>query len=120
MKFTCAIIITICLFHLHAMAGVIRVGKGGMTTIREALNVAKAGDTVMFYEGLYKEQNLVITKSVTLKGVNYPVIDGEGKYEIITIKASHVIVEGLVIQRSGRSGMQDFAGIKIVNTRYVT
>ena len=120
MKQAYAIIITLFLFHLHTMAGVIRVGKGGITTIREGLNVAKAGDTIMVYEGLYKEQNLVVTKPVTLKGVNYPVIDGEGKYEIITIKASHVIVEGLVVQHSGRSGMQDFAGIKIVNARYVT
>ena len=66
------------------------------------------GDTVLVDAGYYKEKNLVINKRIVLKGINYPVLDGEKKYEIISVKANGVVVDGFRINtfryfESGRS-----------------
>lgn len=89
------------------------------SSITTAINVAASGDTILVYPGLYKEQNIVIAKRITLKGVDYPVIDGEHKYEIISVKADGVVVEGLRLQHSGVSSLNDIAGIKIYHCRNV-
>jgi len=47
------------------------------------------------------------------------VLDGELKYENISIKAAGVLVQGFKVIRSGISSIEDFAGIKIYNTRDV-
>ncbi|MBK8713100.1 MAG: nitrous oxide reductase family maturation protein NosD, partial [Niastella sp.] len=54
-----------------------------------------------------------------LLGSNYPVIDGENKYENISIKANGVVVDGFKIINSGISSIEDYAGIKIYNSRDV-
>lgn len=88
-------------------------------TIQLALQLAKDGDTIKVMEGVYKEKGLLIKKRVVLQGINYPVIDGEHQYEIIAIKADAVIIEGFKVINSGVSSMDDFAGIKIYNSRKV-
>ena len=69
---------------------------------------------------IYHEKNLVIDKSVVLKGIGYPVIDGEHKYENVSIKANNVTLTGFKISNSGISSIVDYAGIKIYNRRNVT
>lgn len=88
--------------------------------IKETLQQAKAGDTIVVPAGVYYEKGLVIDKPVYLKGVGKPVLDGESKYEVVMILASHVTLEGFVIRRSGFSDWKDLAGIKLGNVRHVT
>jgi nitrous oxidase accessory protein len=88
---------TICIFlcFLVSSAKTIRVGKGmEQTTIKGALTLAKHGDTILVGQGVYKEQNIIIEKSVYLKGIDLPEIHGEDKYENLTIKVNFVVVEG--------------------------
>lgn len=87
--------------------------------ITAALNAASAGDTVLVDAGHYREKNLIINKSIVLRGINYPVLDGEKKYEIVAIKANGVIVEGFRVVHSGISSMEDLSGIKIYDCRDV-
>ena len=54
-----------------------------------------------------------------LIGINYPVLDGEKKYEIISIKANGVVVDGFKIMHSGISSLEDLSGIKIYDSRNV-
>lgn len=109
-------IILLWLLPLPVWAGVWTV-KGA---IKETLQQARGGDTIIVPAGVYYEKGLVIDKAIYLKGVGKPVLDGEGKYEVIMILASHVTVEGFVIRRSGFSDWKDLAGIKLGNVRHVT
>ena len=101
-------------------AKTIRVGKGqAVKTIQQALDMSVNGDTVLVDAGNYHEKNLVIGKTVYLIGINHPVLDGDHTYEVISIKADGVLVDGFKIVHSGVSSIEDFAGIKICNRRDV-
>jgi len=102
-------------------ANTLHVAKASkFSTIQSAVNSAAAYDTIIVSSGIYFEKNLIINKPITLLGENLPVIDGENKYEIVSIKSSNVIVNGFKIQHSGTGTLQDVAGIKIYNSEKVT
>jgi nitrous oxidase accessory protein len=118
MKYITTVII-LCLLFNAAIANTIRVGsKQQYRSVTRALQVASENDTILVEQGVYKEHNLVIDKSVVLKGIGYPVLDGERQYEIISIKADNVTVDGFKIQHSAISSLIDYAGIKIYNKRH--
>lgn len=100
-----------------AMAETIVVCKTcSVKTIQEALNLAVEGDTILVKEGVYKEANLKIDKSITLVGENLPIIDGEKKGEIITIGANNVTLDGFKIINVGLSYTTDYASVRVVNS----
>jgi nitrous oxidase accessory protein len=102
-------------------AKIIKAGNGQpIPSIQQGIDRAAAGDTVLVNEGTYRQGNIIINKPIVLKGINYPVLDGENKYELISIKSPNVTVEGFLIRNSGHSSMVDIAGIKIYNTHDVT
>lgn len=88
--------------------------------IQKAINYAKPKDIIKVYGGFYKE-NLFIDKPLTLLGFNLPVIDADHKGDVIKSTASNVKIEGFVIENSGRSDIQDLAGVKFIapDTKYV-
>lgn len=101
-------------------AKTIRIGhKQKINSIQQALLMAVNKDTLLVDSGNYHEKNLIINKSIFLIGINYPVLDGDNKYEIISIKANGVVVSGFKIIHSGISSIEDFAGIKIYSCRDV-
>lgn len=107
-------------FGWTASAKTIPVGINRLyKSITAGLEAAVSGDTVLVDAGHYKEKNLVIRKSIVLKGINYPVLDGEKKYEIISIKANGVVVDGFRIVHSGISSLEDLSGIKIYDGKNV-
>ncbi len=83
------------------------------SAIRQAIDASSNGDTIIVAEGVYKEGTIKVNKAVYLKGENWPVIDGQGKFETITVQASGVIIEGFVVQNVGFSYTDDWAGIRI-------
>jgi nitrous oxidase accessory protein len=89
-------------------------------TIQEAIAKAQSGDVLLIKKGVYKEGNILIKKSITLKGENFPVLDGEKKYEILTVHARHVVIEGFEFKDTGTASIQDLAAIKVLDSRYVT
>lgn len=109
------------LICLSSFARMIKVGKHQQyISVSEAIASAANGDTVWVESGIYREKNIIISKSITLLGNNYPVLDGEHKYEIISIRADGVTIQGFKIIHSGVSSIQDFAAIKIYSTHNVT
>ncbi len=90
------------------------------TTIKSALAACSNGDTVCVYEGRYAEGNLTIEKSIVFIGINYPILDGQKTFEILSVKADDVIVEGFKVQHSGYSSLLDLCAIKIYNRKNVT
>ncbi len=110
----------ILLLQICSYAKTIHVGtKQVNTTISRALLNAVTGDTILVEPGIYLEKNLVINKSLTIIGIGRPVLDGENKYEVISIKANAVVIEGFKIIRSGVSSIEELSGIKIYNSRDV-
>ncbi len=100
-------------------AGSIQVGPDhSITTLTKAIQSARCGDTIWVEAGLYREGNIVLDKSLTLMGKGNPVLDGEKKYEILTIGADDVSIVGITFINSGYSAMNDFASIKFVGSRY--
>ncbi len=82
-------------------------------SIKRAIELSEDGDTVVVRGGVYREGTLIVNKSIKLLGEGNPVIDGEGRYEVIRITADNVVVKGLTIVNSGRSEVEDIAGIKV-------
>ena len=110
------IFIIFCCCWLQASADHIQVGKGKQyQNITTAIAAAKDGDTIFVNKGIYFEKNLVIGKQLVLKGIGRPVLDGESKYEIISIKADNVTVDGFLLQHTAESSIEDYAAIKIYN-----
>lgn len=106
---------------LVASAKTIEIGKSKTcSSIKQGLSLANHGDTLLVYPNLYNEGNITINKSVYLKGINYPVIDGDKKFEVLSIKASHVTVDGFRIQHSGYATLEDPGGIKVYESHHVS
>lgn len=103
-----------CLFYSSVHATVIKVGNDKTyKTIKEALQQANPGDTIIISKGIYKEGNIVINKPICIIGEDYPVLDAEFKTEVLSVKSSNVVIKYLQIQNSGRSAMVDEAAIKV-------
>jgi nitrous oxidase accessory protein len=99
----------------------ITVGKFQLVkTIKSAIESCEAGDTVKVASGFYQEGNIVINKPIILLGEKMPVLDGNRKYEVLTIKANHVTVKGFKVQHSGYGSLEDPGGIKVYQAHHVT
>ncbi len=86
-------------------------------SIKQALQIAKDGDTILVKGGLYREGGLIVDKSVKLIGDGMPTLDGEGKYEVLKVVADNVTVKGFRIINSGRSEIEDIAGLKVEDAK---
>lgn len=104
---------------LTLWARVLPVGRGQKyISVHSAIAAAKIGDTVLVKAGVYKEGNIQIIKPIILLGEKGAVLDGEGKYEILTISGKCIRVQGIVFQSSGYSSAKDFAAISLVDAAY--
>ena len=102
----------IIFFSGYSYAATWMVSKSGeIKIIKEALQRASNGDTILVKSGIYKEGNIIISKEVTLIGLDYPVVDGEYRHEVFTITANNVVVRGFHIINVGISSLNDLAAI---------
>lgn len=100
------------------IARVLPVGHTeSIRSIKAAIAQARNGDTLRIQPGIYKEGNILLTKSLTLLGVDFPILDGENKYEILTIHAHDVSIVGLRFENTGTSSVEDLAAIGATNCR---
>ncbi len=111
-------ILTIVLLFIvsNAFANTIIVGKDKpVSTLRQGIKLAKAGDTVLLNKGTYKEGNIIIDKAIFLVGTGGPVLDGDSKNEILTLSGKNIVIRGIHFANAGYSSMNDFAAIKIID-----
>ena len=102
--------------YFGASAKTIYIGaKRAIKNPQAGINAAVDGDTVLVDPGHYREKNLKIRKRIVFRGVGYPILDGENKYEILSVYASGVTVDGFRIVHSGVSSLDDLSGIKVYN-----
>ena len=99
----------------------VHVGKNyPVKRIKDGLKAVGARDTLYVHEGIYKEGNIIIDKPMAFIGVNYPSLDGQKKFEVVSIKASHVLIKGFKVAHSGYGTLDDPGAIKIYNSHHVT
>ena len=72
--------------------------------LKQAIQHAKDGDTVLLKKGIYKEGNIIITKSICLIGIDAPVLDGDHKNEILTISGKNITIKGIHFLNAGHTG----------------
>ncbi|HWI89817.1 MAG TPA: nitrous oxide reductase family maturation protein NosD [Flavisolibacter sp.] len=110
--------ITCLLLTNFLFANTIVVGKDQLiSSLKKGIELAKSGDTILLQKGTYKEGNIIINKSIRLIGINEPVLDGENKYEILTVSGERILVKGIHFRNSGYSSMNDYASIGVVDSR---
>lgn len=85
-----------------------------VTPVSELLENAKAGDTIQLENHVY-EEDIIIDKSVHIKGAENTVIRGTGNGDVITIKADGITLENVTIQHSSSNLDEDFAAIKVLS-----
>lgn len=111
--------LSVC-FGLKAGATTIQVGPAlPVRSVSEAVQHAMPGDTVCVHGGIYAEGNIIIEKPMVLIGEDWPVLDGQFKCEIITVKSPYVTISGFVIRNSGQMSTIDLAGIKVLAVHHV-
>jgi nitrous oxidase accessory protein len=100
-------------FNISAQTKTIDVcASCDITTIKEAILLAKKGDTILVKKGIYKETQININKSIHLIGEGNPIIDGEHKTEsIIAAKANDFSISGFNFRNVGMSYTKEIAAI---------
>lgn len=116
MKYKLAFIVILLgswIFTSALFSRTLQVGEGkAILTIKKGIELCKPGDTLLISYGVYREGNIALTKSIVIIGEGYPVLDGECKFEILTIVADDVVVRGLKFINTGVASMEDLAAIK--------
>ena len=111
----------LALLCLHTtFANTIVVGKQRVvSSVRKAIELANPNDTILLEKGIYKEGPLTITKPLRLIGVDGPVLDGEGKHEILTVSGQNILVKGIHFANAGYNSMNDYAAIKVIDAQHI-
>ena len=109
------------LFFSIGKAATIQVGANfPVKKIKQALALAKDGDTVLVHSGIYKEGTILINKKIYFIGKNFPVLDGQHKKEVLSINANDVVVKGFKVINSGHAALNDPCGIRVYDKNNVT
>ncbi len=108
-------ILSVLIFSI-VHANTIVVGKDQVvTSLRKAIELARPNDSILLKKGTYREGNIIINKPISLIGVEHPVLDGENKYEILTVSGTGIVIKGIHFLNSGYSSMNDYASIKVID-----
>jgi nitrous oxidase accessory protein len=86
-------------------------------SVKEAIKIAETGDEIVVKKGIYKENNIIINKSISLIGEKGAVIDGEDTGGIIIFEADNFTIRGLKIINVGMSYTIDYAAIKVIKAK---
>lgn len=118
--------ISFCIFFLFCCLVFQAEGKvvsvkpvKGRAVLQESISAAAPGDTLLVMSGTYREGNIKIDKPLTLIGKEFPVLDGDKKFEVITITSDSVEINGFKIQHSAYAVLDDPGGIKVIRSRNI-
>ncbi len=87
--------------------------------LKQTIEQANPYDTLLIQKGLYRVSNILIDKPLTFIGQNFPVLDGQLKNEIFTVKSSDVTIQGIHFENVGMTSMIDWAAVKVLEASNV-
>lgn len=109
------------LFPFFCFGKTIKVGsKQKIKSIKQAVALAGSGDSILVDAGVYKEGNINIDKSISLIGVGLPVLDGQMKYEILSLRANHIVLKGFKLINSGEDVVKNLGAVRLYDSWYST
>ena len=97
---------------LDTDTGIITGSGGNYPTLQAALDAASGGDTITV-EGGHHPGGLIVNDSISLIGVDWPVIDGGGEGTVLSIQAPDVTISGFEVRGSGNLLVNEDAGIEV-------
>lgn len=86
-------------------------------SIKKTIALANAHDTLLIQKGTYREFEILVDKPLMIKGIDYPIVDGEKKGEIFRVQSDNVTLDGLFIINVGVSYTKDNAAIRVVQSK---
>lgn len=106
------------LFSANSFAEKIIVDKKhSLNSIKKAIEIAKPYDEIIINKGFYSESIIIIDKPLRLTGKDEPVLDGKGKFEIITVNSDSVYITGITFKNAGVSYLKENAAIRLENVK---
>lgn len=97
------------------------VSPGGpVSTIAAAIRLAGPNARILVRPGTYREPMIVVDKPVAIIGEGWPVLDGQGTHQLVSVAADDVTVRGLVLRNVGTSYVEDRAAIKVTKSHACT
>lgn len=87
-----------------------------INTIKGAVNMSSDGDVILIKEGYYRENNIIIDKSIRITGEKNTVIDLEFNNQGFIIKKENVSVSNLEIRNINVNYLQDLSAIRVEYT----
>lgn len=114
------ILLTFILIYQNVYSKTIEVEPNhAQKSLKLAIENAENGDTIIIKSGVYCEGALYLKKAITIIGENYPIIDGENKFENLLVEHDDVIIRGIIFANSGSSSFKDIAALKIKDSKNV-
>jgi len=109
------ILLSLCTLNVYGQSITWVVDPHGkLKSIQSAVRLAKTGDTIRVIHSTYKEGNIIIDKSITLVGIGLPTLDGENKFEILTIVADDVSIIGFRMINTGAGSINDISAVNAI------
>ena len=98
---------------------VVQVGPyGDFKNLNDALLTVVDGDTIIVEQGTYHEHGLIVRKSITILGNEFPEIIGDGKHGIISIEADNVVIKGITLRRVDHNYIKDLAALRVIESKH--
>jgi len=112
-----AILFALCLLcgNASAQRTIIVSPAGKLRSVTAAISAARPHDRILVKAGVYREPTIVVGKPVEIIGEGFPVLDGAGAREIMTVTADSVTIRGLHFEHGGTSFVEDWAAVKVIN-----
>lgn len=90
-------------------------GPADFSKIQDAVDAASHGDTIIVKSGTYKENVVIAAKNrLTLKGIDYPIVDAGGHGNAITVGGGACVIDGFYA--TGSEAHMGKAGIAVLLT----
>lgn len=94
--------------------------NGKIRSVKEAVRQAQPHDTIRIAPGLYRENEIIIDKPLTVIGQQNPILDAGFKKGVFSVVADGVLITGLTIRNVEESFVRDYAAVRVIRGRHVT
>ncbi len=87
-------------------------------SIEAGLEKVEDCDTLLIRGGEYSVENIIVRKSITLLGVDQPVLISKSGDEILTLLAHHITVKGLTLKNVTTSYLKERSAIRVKRKKH--
>lgn len=88
-----------------------------ISSIKDAADAAKPGDTIFVSKGNYQTDNIHITKRIVLVGKDYPTILSREGDEIFSVTADSVVISGFILKGVTTSYLKERSAIRMIRCK---